>query len=339
MVGAVLVRDGRVVGEGHHHRFGGPHAEIIALRAAADAARGATLYVTLEPCSHHGKTPPCADALVAAGVRRAVYAAADPSTRAGGGADRLRAAGVEVLAGVEHDAARSLNLAFFRVHEGAAPFIALKLALSLDGRIAARPGARTAITGSAALREAHRLRAGHDAVMVGSGTVRVDDPLLTVRGFETSRPPVRIVADTEASLSPASRLVGTIEQAPLWLLCADDAPADRVRRLEEAGVRIVRAPRRGRRIDLGAARAILAGAGLTAILVEGGGALATELLAIRLAHRLYLFLAPVVLGDAAVPAFGPDSAARDAWRFARLDRLGADILLTLDPATSPAEDP
>jgi diaminohydroxyphosphoribosylaminopyrimidine deaminase / 5-amino-6-(5-phosphoribosylamino)uracil reductase len=255
---------------------------------------------------------------------------------AGGGAARLREAGLDVAHGVEGDAARTLNAAFFRIHEGGAPFIALKLALSMDGRIAERLGVRTAITGSAAQAETHALRAAHDAVLVGIGTARIDDPLLTVRGVTPHRAPVRVVVDTEARLSPDSRLVTTRAEAPVWLVCAEDAETSRVRSLEDAGVRILVAPRDGRRVDLHAARRLLGDAGLRAILVEGGAALASALLEERLADRLYLFLAPIFLGSAGVAGFHLDEPVA-GWRHTSACVHGADLLLTLDPATAPVE--
>jgi diaminohydroxyphosphoribosylaminopyrimidine deaminase / 5-amino-6-(5-phosphoribosylamino)uracil reductase len=337
LVGAVLVRAGAIVGEGWHRACGGDHAEVDALRAAGAAARGATLYVTLEPCAHHGRTPPCTDAIIAAGVGRVVYAAADPNPAARGGAELLRAAGIEVLDGVERDAARVLNASFFHRIEVGTPFLALKLAVSLDGRIAAGPGERTAITGAEALRETHHLRADHDAVLVGAGTARTDDPLLTVRDVPVRTPPVRVVLDTTASLDPGARLVVTIDQAPVWLLCADDAPAHRVRALEDAGVRVITVQRAGPRVDLHAASAALGGAGVHSILVEGGGAIASALLAAGLAHRLHLFVAPIFIGARGVPAFDLDAAVPPTWRLVATRRLGADVLLTLDPAPTPVE--
>jgi diaminohydroxyphosphoribosylaminopyrimidine deaminase / 5-amino-6-(5-phosphoribosylamino)uracil reductase len=341
MVGAVIVHGGSVIGEGWHAEYGGPHAEVEAIRAAGDAARGATLYVTLEPCAHHGKTPPCTDALLAAGVSRVVFAAEDPTVEAGGGAAVLRAAGVDVTGGVERDAARSLNIAFFRLHERGAPYVALKLAISLDGRIAAAPGRRTDITGSAAREETHRLRAAHDAILVGAGTVRADDPLLTVRGVARPGPgpprqPVRVVLDTRATLDPASRLAATARETPTWVVCGEDAEERRTGRLEAAGVRVVRAPVRGALLDLRAVLAQLAAEGLRAIFVEGGAAVATGLLAAGLADRLYLFVAPSFLGHGGVPAFALDRPLT-GWRHAAADRHGADLLLTLDPAPAPAE--
>jgi diaminohydroxyphosphoribosylaminopyrimidine deaminase / 5-amino-6-(5-phosphoribosylamino)uracil reductase len=336
MVGAVLVRDGVVVGEGWHREYGGPHAEVAALAAAGDTARGATLYVTLEPCAHHGKTPPCTQAIIAADVSRVVFAAADPDSHAGGGAAVLRAAGVDVVEGVERDAARTLNAVFFRNHERGAPFISLKLAVSLDNRIAAQQGVRTPITGTEAQHETHTLRAAHDAILVGSGTARIDDPLLTVRGVAARTPPVRVIMDTDARLSPAARLVESLASAPVWLVCAEDADTARVRRLEDAGVRIVATPRDGRHLDLHAARRLLGEAGLRAILAEGGSALATALLHAGLVDRLYLWVAPMFLGSAGVPAFELDRPIA-GWRLISAEPYGADLLLTLDPARAPVE--
>jgi diaminohydroxyphosphoribosylaminopyrimidine deaminase / 5-amino-6-(5-phosphoribosylamino)uracil reductase len=343
MVGAVIVRAGAVVGEGWHGRYGGPHAEVEALRAAGDAARGATLYVTLEPCAHHGKTPPCADAVIAAGITRVVIAVDDPNPAAMGGVERLRAAGIDVVRDVERDAARSLNAAFFHVHERGAPFFALKLALSLDGRIAAAPGQRTAITGAEALRETHRLRAAHDAVLVGSGTARVDDPLLTVRDLDVSRQPARVVVDTAAALSLSSQLVATAADAPVWVICAQSAPDDRVRCLEDAGVAVLRTDAvtgaDGRpRIDPAALPPLLAGRGVRAVLVEGGAAMASALLASGLINRQYLFVAPSLVGSGGVHAFALDVPPPGSWSFAAIERFGADVLLTLDPAPAPVEN-
>ncbi|MGH7464924.1 MAG: bifunctional diaminohydroxyphosphoribosylaminopyrimidine deaminase/5-amino-6-(5-phosphoribosylamino)uracil reductase RibD, partial [Longimicrobiales bacterium] len=219
MVGAVVVHDGQTLGEGFHEEYGGPHAEVIALRQAGEAARGATLYVTLEPCAHHGKTPPCVDAIIAAGISHVVYAAADPNTTARGGSRQLTEAGIELTEGVERDAARALNAVFFHIHEEGAPFVALKLAMSLDAGIARAPGVQTSLTGPAAQAAMHGLRSGYDAIMVGIGTVLCDDPLLTVREAPVRRPPVRIVADTNARLPIDSNLVRTAGAVPVWVLC------------------------------------------------------------------------------------------------------------------------
>jgi diaminohydroxyphosphoribosylaminopyrimidine deaminase / 5-amino-6-(5-phosphoribosylamino)uracil reductase len=332
LVGAVVVRDGEIVGEGAHREFGGDHAEVEALRAAGDRARGATLYVTLEPCAHHGKTPPCVDAVIAAGVRRVVFAAADPSPEAGGGGERLVAAGIGVTVGVERDTARRQNAAFFGPLERGRPFLALKLAISLDGRIARREGERTRITGPEADAEVQRLRAGFGGIMVGGRTARVDDPVLTARGEVTPRvPPVRIVVSAGAELSAAGRLAETAGAVPVWVVAADDAPADRVAALEARGVRVLGA---GGRDDAGHAdpRAVLrrlAGEGVRSILCEGGGRLGAALLQADLVDRMYLFHAPVLLGPEGVPAFPGPRPSRPG-RIVEARVLGRDALTIVE---------
>src|SRR5579862_5155051 len=225
MVGAVLVRDGEIVGEGYHARYGGDHAEIVALRMAGERARGATLYVTLEPCAHHGKTPPCADAIVRAGVARVVAAAQDPNPVAAGGAAKLLAAGVEFELGVDEPAARELNAPFFHAATSTRPWVTLKLGVSLDGAIADRDGHSKWITNTASRRETHRLRAGSDAIAVGIGTVLADDPALTVRDAPAPRvPPTRVVFDRSARLPHDSQLARTAREVPVIVVTARPAP-------------------------------------------------------------------------------------------------------------------
>lgn len=331
MVGAVLVRDGHVLGEGFHAQHGGPHAEVAALAQAGDAS-GSTLYVTLEPCSHHGRTPPCTDAIIAAGIRRVVYAAADPNPKAAGGAARLRDAGIEVEGGVRAEEARRVNAAFFHVHEQATTFVALKLAMSLDGGIAAAPGARTQLTGAEAQAFVHRLRAGHDAIMVGSGTTRVDDPLLTFRDVTAQRQPARVIVDSRASLNPASRMVATVQDAPVILVCGDDVAARRLDTLSNAGVTVLPAPLVDGRVDVAWTFRELWQHGIRSVLVEGGARLAATLLDGALLHRMYLLVAPVILGNDAVQGFNNVAPQSGAWQCTRSERLGADALITLDPA-------
>jgi diaminohydroxyphosphoribosylaminopyrimidine deaminase/5-amino-6-(5-phosphoribosylamino)uracil reductase len=329
MVGAVVVRDGVVVGEGWHTAFGAPHAEVEALRAAGERARGATVYVTLEPCDHHGKTPPCTEALVAAGVRRVVAACDDPSPVARGGAERLRAAGIKVAVGVEADAARELNAPFFHALGSDRPFVRLKLATSLDGAIAdhaRRPGW---LTGEAARREVHHLRAGSDAVGVGIGTVLADDPALTVRHASPPRvPPVRVVFDGSARLPPTSQLARTARELPVMILCRTP-DAERAAALEGLGVTLVHAA------TLQDALVALRARGIRSLLVEGGAALAGSLLREALVDRLVIFRAPVVLGGGALGAFAgmPPARAQDAprWRLLEARRLEDDELTIYAP--------
>lgn len=336
LVGAVVVRDGAVVGEGYHAEYGGPHAEVVALREAGDRARGATLYVTLEPCAHHGKTPPCTDAILEAGVRRVVIAAGDPSPDAGGGAARLRAAGIEVVEGVERERARSQNAAFFHAVERGSPYVVLKYALSLDARLSEAPGRPTAVTGAAALRETHRLRAGYDAILVGIGTVLADDPLLTVRGAVVPRvPPVRIILDTQARLPLESRLVRSVDETPVWVVCRDTAPVARRNTLEAAGVRILEvgsAGPGGSGLDPGAVLDRLRAERIRSVFCEGGGRVGAALLAGDHVERLTLFYAPRLFGDGGVPAFparfGTGPAA--GWRRRRVAVFGEDTLIEFD---------
>lgn len=327
IVGAVVVCDGVIAGEGFHGAYGGPHAEVYALQSAGAAAAGATLYVTLEPCAHHGKTPPCTDAILAAGVRRVVHAASDPNPQARGGAAVLRDAGLEVQGGVEEAAARAQNAAFFHRHEHESIFVAMKLAITLDGRLAAAPGVRTQITGAPALAEVHRLRASHDAVLTGSGTARIDDPLLTVRTVQTSHVPVRVVLDTSAQLPLSSALVRTVADAPLWLLCAHDADATRVQALRGDGVNVIHCARDEHGLELGDVLARLHDHGIRSILAESGSALAASLLRARRVHRLYLFIAPTVLGLDAVPAFTEPLGG--SWHTVDCRQFADDALITL----------
>jgi diaminohydroxyphosphoribosylaminopyrimidine deaminase/5-amino-6-(5-phosphoribosylamino)uracil reductase len=306
MVGCVLTREGKLVAEAHHREFGGPHAEVLALEAAADA-RGTTAYVSLEPCSHQGKTPPCTRALAKAGVKRVVFGAADPTATAGGGADALRAEGMEVLGPVfDTQRARRENPAFFHTSTHQTPWVALKLAVSMDGRIAAARGVRTRLTGAEADREVHRLRAGFDAILVGSGTARLDDPRLTVReDVPMRRPPTRIVLDSDASLSAGAALFGDIETAPFRVMVREDASDAAVTDLERAGATVVPIPpsSAGPGLDLEAVLANCWDAGIRSVLCEGGATLGTSLVAADLVGRIYLFVTPHILGARGVPAF------------------------------------
>jgi diaminohydroxyphosphoribosylaminopyrimidine deaminase / 5-amino-6-(5-phosphoribosylamino)uracil reductase len=331
MVGCVVVREGEVVGEGWHTGYGLPHAEVEALRAAGERARGATAYVSLEPCSHHGRTPPCTGALVEAGVARVVFGARDPNPKARGGGEVLREAGVEVVGGVEEARVRDQNAAFFHLHsaEGEArPWVALKLAMSLDARIADAGGRSVWITGEEARAEVHRLRAGFDAVAVGVGTAVADDPLLTVRGAVVPRvPPARVVFDRRLRLPPDAQLVRTADRAPVLALCEPGAPEERRRALEAAGVRVVAAA--GVHAQLRELRA----AGVCSLFVEGGSVLASALLAAGLVDRMYLFYAPLLIGPGGATPFAgvPDSPVADAERWRRIETraFGPDTLVVL----------
>ena len=332
-VGCVIVKDGRVVGRGWTGKGGRPHAETEALRRAGEHARGATAYVSLEPCCHWGKTPPCADALAAAGVRRVVAALEDSDPRvAGGGLARLREAGIAVEAGLLAEEAAELNAGFLmRVGRGR-PLVTLKLATSLDGRIATAAGESRWITGPAARERAHLLRAEHDAVMVGTGTILADDPALTCRlpGLG-QRSPVRVVLDRRLRLPPAAKIFADARAVPTWVLTMPTADAARRRALAEVGATLIDmegAAEEG--LDLAAALGALGGRGLTRLLVEGGGRLAAALLRARLVDRLLWFHAPRILGGDAIPAAAPlgIAALADMPLFERtaVETLGEDVL-------------
>jgi diaminohydroxyphosphoribosylaminopyrimidine deaminase/5-amino-6-(5-phosphoribosylamino)uracil reductase len=320
MVGAVVVRDGVVVGKGFHARFGEAHAEIVALAEAGERARGATVCVTLEPCNHHGKTPPCVDALIAAGVKRVIAAVRDPGRESGGGAERLRAAGIDVEFGVEEAAARELNAPFFFAASGATrPWVTLKLAVSLDGAIAGAPGGPRWLTGESARKYVHRLRAQSDAVAVGIGTALADDPQLTVRQGKRPRvAPLRVVFDRSARLPLNSRLVKTARRVQS-LVMTDQADAAAARALEAKGVLVESAP------DMLAKLELLHRRGVRSLLVEGGAILAGALLGAKAVDRLIIFQAPVLLGAGSLPAF---SGVGGMERFTVIERreFGADLM-------------
>jgi diaminohydroxyphosphoribosylaminopyrimidine deaminase/5-amino-6-(5-phosphoribosylamino)uracil reductase len=331
MVGAVVVRDDVAIGEGWHAHFGGPHAEVEALRKAGEGARGATLYVTLEPCDHHGKTPPCTEAILAAGISRVVAACEDPSPIARGGAQHLREAGVEVTIGVEEETARELNAPFFHVLASERPFVQLKLALSLDGALADHTRQPGWLTGESARHEVHRLRAGADAVAVGIGTVLADDPELTVRHAPPPRvAPMRVVFDTSARLPRTSRLAHTASLVPVVAVCWAPEPAHAAA-LEQTGVMLLHAA---------TTRDALVGLrerGVRSLLVEGGATLAAALIQEALVDRLIIFRAPLVLGSGALNAFGamPPMRAGDAprWRLLRTQRFEDDEMSVYAPPT------
>jgi diaminohydroxyphosphoribosylaminopyrimidine deaminase/5-amino-6-(5-phosphoribosylamino)uracil reductase len=325
-VGCVLVKDGIVAGRGWTQQGGRPHAETEALSRAGAAARGSTVYVTLEPCSHHGKTPPCAEALIGAGVARVVVACRDPDPRVDGrGIAKLREAGIAVTEGVLRAEAEALNAGFFlRVRENR-PFVTLKLAGSLDMRIATASGDSKWITGETARRRAHLLRAEHDAVMAGSGTVLADDPKLDLRlpGLADPRR-VRIVADGRLRIPATSQLVRTARAQPVWVLTRADAGEGRA--LTEAGVELLRLDRLEPRDMLAA----LAARGITRLLTEGGGTLAASFLGDGLVDRLAVFRAGIAIGGDGLSALAGLGVAKletaRRYRLESVERLGDDTL-------------
>lgn len=335
VVGCVLLdASGQVVGAGHHQRAGGPHAEIHALRAAGDRARGATALVTLEPCNHTGRTGPCAQALVEAGVRRVVYAVADPDPQATGGAQTLRAAGIETEAGLLEAEATEVNapwLTSVRLHR---PHLTWKYAATLDGRTAAADGSSRWISSAEARADVHRLRAEADAVLVGSGTARADDPHLAVRGVEGARQPLRVVLDTEGTaVRPGARVLDGA--APTLIALAEDAPDP------GTGAELLRLPRAEHGgLDLTALLAALHAREVRGVLVEGGARLAGALVAAGLLDRVVGYLAPALLG--AGPAALEGAGISTVTEALRLDmseavRIGPDLRVTAVPTTAQKE--
>lgn len=304
-VGCVLLRDGLIVGRGWTQPGGRPHAEVRALEQAGPLAEGATAYVTLEPCAHHGQTPPCAKALIAAKVARVVTALTDPDARVSGkGHQMLRAAGIAVTEGVLTPEATRLNAGFLKRVTQGLPFVTLKLAASLDGRTATATGESRWITGPEARRKVHAMRMSHDAVMVGSGTALADDPDLTVRDMGAGRQPVRIVLDRLLLQSPASRLGRTARETPVWLLHGPDAPAAARQAWEATGAALIETPEASGQLDLKAALQSLAQKGLTRILSEGGGTIAAALVKAGLVDDLAMFSGGVLIGAEGHPAMG-----------------------------------
>ncbi len=337
-VGAVVYRGDRVLGRGHTRPAGGPHAEIVALESARRrhgraGLRGASLAVTLEPCCHQGRTPPCTDAIAAAGIARVAVGHPDPSPEVGGrGLRSLRARGLRLEVGVLEEACRYQHRGFLCRVERGRPWVALKLAASLDGRIATAGGESRWITSERSRAHVHSLRARADAIVVGSGTARRDDPELTARrNGRVVRRPVRILVDSGLAVPLGRRLLRGEESSETWVLAAPRAPAERRTRLEARGVRVLSIPRRGRHLDLPRALARLAGEGLTSLFVEGGGGLAAALLRARLIDELHWFAAPALIGGDGRPAVGELKLRRLSSRvqleMRSVKRVGEDLYL------------
>lgn len=338
-VGAVVVAGGAVVGSGWHRRAGGDHAEVLALRQAGDLARGGTLYVTLEPCSHQGRTPPCVDAVLAAGIARVVAAMEDPDRQvAGRGLQVLAEAGLEVEVGLCGPAAAALNEAYVVHRRLARPMVTYKAALSLDGRTAAADGHSRWITGPEARRDVQHLRARCDAICVGIGTVLADDPSLTVREGRVVRPPLRVVVDSFARTPPAARVLD--EAAPTLIVVTQAAPAPAVAALRAAGAEVLEVPSEpgsaSGRVDIPTLLARLARRGILHVLLEGGATLAGSFAGMGLIDRYRFYLAPKLLGGS--PALGvlegwAAGTMREAvlLSLSRIRRIGEDLVLEARP--------
>lgn len=330
-VGCVIVNDGRIVGRGWTAPGGRPHAEPQALARAGAAARGATVYVSLEPCAHHGETPPCADALIGAGVARVVAPVPDSDPRVSGkGFERLRAAGIEVTTGVCAEQAMADLGGFLRRESGGRPHLTLKLATSFDGRIATATGHSQWITGPAARHMVHGLRARHDAVMVGAGTARADDPMLTVRGHGAVRQPVRVVVSRRLDLPLMSQLARSAQEVPLWLCHGPDPDDVLAEAWDGVGASRIACDLVGQQLDIASVLENLGDCGLTRIFCEGGGGLAASLLQAGLVDELVGFTAGLAIGAEGLPGIGALGLERleaaHRFRLAETRAVGGDVM-------------
>jgi diaminohydroxyphosphoribosylaminopyrimidine deaminase/5-amino-6-(5-phosphoribosylamino)uracil reductase len=354
MVGAVLVKDGQIVGRGYHRRVGAPHAEVEALGRAGEAARGAELYVTLEPCNHQGRTPPCTQAVLAAGVRRVLIATPDPNPQvAGGGAAFLQSQGVEVQTGLLDAQARRLNEAWFKWVATGLPFVIAKAACSLDGKIATAQGESQWLTGEAARAYGHRLRHEYDAILVGIDTVLADDPQLTTRlpGRKSQNPepstrnpgkdPIRVILDSRLRIPLAARILHLDSPAPTWVACTEAAPSAKIKALQDLGAEVLVLPAAGAsesgsapgRVALQPLLELLGRRQVQSLLVEGGAKVLGAFFAASLVDKFYFFYAPLFLGGSAAPGVlgGPGiPRLQDAPRARDLviRRLGPDVMLS-----------
>ncbi len=334
LVGAVIARDGEIIAEGFHRRFGGPHAEIEALGAATADVTGSTMYVTLEPCCHHGKTPPCTNAIIEAGIARVVMAMEDPHPLvAGKGRKTLEAAGIKVESGLLEERASKLNESFVKFATTGFPFFIAKAAMTLDGKIATRTGDSRWITGEQARGLVHRLRAEVDAIMVGSGTVEADDPLLTTRNLPgKGRDATRIIVDGDAKLSPERRVFHVESAAPTLVVVKTDAPPQRKSALAASGAELVEIEPRNGKVDLAKLAKSLGERGIASVMIEGGGGLLAAVFEAGIVDKALFFIAPKIFGgkDAPTPVGGSGAArVAEAIHLAGLsvEKIGEDILI------------
>lgn len=336
LVGALVVAGGRVIGRGFHRRAGDAHAEVVALSEAGGLARGATVYVTLEPCAHTGRTGPCTQALLDAGVSRVVTAMVDPDPQVHGkGIARLRAAGVPVQVGVLEAQARRVNEFYIKHRRTGLPFVTLKWAMSLDGKIGAHRGTATAITGDAAVQYAHELRNVYDAVLVGVGTVLADDPLLTCRlpaGAPPGRDPVRVIVDSRLRTPPSARAVKTTSSAKTMVVTTAAAPEERVETMRRAGVDVIVQDHAGAHVRLRALFEELGRRGMLSVLIEGGGTVNASALAEGVVDKVIALVAPRLIGgvDAPTPVDGAallDVSGSVRLRDIRVTQLGEDLAI------------
>lgn len=335
MVGAVVVREGRIVGEGFHPKVGEPHAEVFALTQAGPLSKGADLFVTLEPCCHQGRTPPCTDAVIQSGIKRVFAAIQDPNPQVGGkGIEILREAGIEVQVGLMESEARELNQAYIKRVTTGLPFVLWKAAMTLDGKIATRTGDSRWVTGESARREVHKLRARSDAILVGIGTVFADNPQLTNRQVaKNAKNPLRVVVDSDADTPLEARVLGN--EAKTVIAVTERAPKGRVEAVRNAGAKVLVLPDDNGRVQLRALMIELAGMGINGVLLEGGGELAASMLSEGLVDKGLIFIAPKIVGgrDAQTPVEGEGVELMNkafATSKPKIRRFGDDIALAFE---------
>ncbi|WP_456387956.1 bifunctional diaminohydroxyphosphoribosylaminopyrimidine deaminase/5-amino-6-(5-phosphoribosylamino)uracil reductase RibD [Desulfolithobacter sp.] len=332
-VGAVVVRDGEVVGRGYHRKAGTPHAEVHALSDAGNRCQGATIYVTLEPCNHTGRTPPCSRAILEAGIRRVVIGMLDPHGLAGGGAAFLASRGLEVTTGVLEKRCREINYPFIKHVTTGLPWVVMKAAMSLDGRISYLPGGGGRITGSEASQFVHRLRDRFDAILIGAATARIDNPSLTTRlEGARGRDPLRVILDSNLSLSPDGRFFNLESPAQTWIFCRSDVSVDKEQRLAEAGAVVHRVAFDDEgRLVLEEVLKVLGRSDITSVLVEGGSRIHGSFLGHSLVDQVYLFTAPFFIGDQGTPLLQgysfPATGEPRRLRDMTVERVGADVLI------------
>jgi diaminohydroxyphosphoribosylaminopyrimidine deaminase / 5-amino-6-(5-phosphoribosylamino)uracil reductase len=341
LVGCVIVKDKNVISSGFHQRFGGPHAEVLALKKAGKKAKGAVLFVTLEPCSYHGKTPPCTDIIIKSGIKELICACNDPNPLNNGkGIRALRAAGLKVTCGLLQEQAKRLNPDFIKRMKAKRPFVTLKLAQSMDGKIATRKNDSKWISSEKSRGFVQVLRKGHDAVMVGINTVLYDDPLLTIRNKAKSCPqktrqPVKIIVDSTLKTPARSRVLSGLSPGTTIIATAQEASAGREKALREKGVDIIRVSRDKRGINLTALMKSLVEKGINSVLLEGGGELAASMLEVELVDRVYFFISPIIIGGRdsvnSVAGAGADKISNAVKLFnIETKRIDKDILVKAD---------
>jgi diaminohydroxyphosphoribosylaminopyrimidine deaminase/5-amino-6-(5-phosphoribosylamino)uracil reductase len=338
MVGAVIVKDRKIIGEGWHQKPGEPHAEILAIRNAGERSRGAHLYVNLEPCGHFGRTPPCVHSIAEAGIIRVVAACSDPNPEVDGkGFEILREAGIKVTVGLLEERAKELNRAFFHFVKSGFPYVTLKLASTLDGRIATHSGESKWITGETSRRSVHRLRAQADAVLVGVGTVLKDDPQLTVRGTGSVNQPERIILDPLLGTPLEARLVRNADDGRTLIVVGKDVSENRMKPFTEKGVRFIKLTIEKGRFSWAQLSSGLVTQGVIHIMVEGGGKTAAWFIKQKCVQRFEIYLAPILLGEEGVPSMGSldvrSLIEAPSFSISRSRRLGKDIHITADVVT------